>query len=516
MKRREFLGLSLAGLGLTGCQSYSLAISETSDPTNTPASVITGISSGDISPDGAVIWSRCNTPALMHVEVSADPGFGHITQFTGSAALAPTDFNAKTVVTGLLPGQTWFYRVRFESLLVPGSFSEPLYGQFKTAPVIAGDLRFCWSGDTAGQGFGVDAERGGMLTYQAMRQQEPDFFVHCGDLIYADNPIPATIDLPDGTVWHNLVTPGKSKVAETIQDFRENYYYNFLDTHFVDFHRHVATLQMWDDHEIRNNWYPGQILTDERYQEKSVSVLAEYSRRAMFDCNPIRVHTTDARRIYRKVAYGPGLDLFLLDMRTYRGPNSENLQAEAGPETTFLGAEQLQWLKAELSRSTATWKIIVADMPIGLQVKDWGTDIAENLANHDGPPLGREFEMVELLSHLKQQQINNVHFITADVHYCASHYYDPQKAQFKDFNPFWEFVSGPLHAGTFGPSKLDDTFGPQVVFHGLPDDFIQGSAPSVGYQFFGQMEISGTTGELTVSHFNRAGEQLWQITLQPA
>jgi len=31
-----------------------------------------------------------------------------------------------------------------------------------------------------------------------------------------------------------------------------------------------------------------------------------------------------------------------------------------------------------------------------------------------------------------------------------AHFYDPAKAQFTDFDAFWEFVSGPLNAGTFG------------------------------------------------------------------
>jgi phosphodiesterase/alkaline phosphatase D-like protein len=34
--------------------------------------------------------------------------------------------------------------------------------------------------------------------------------------------------------------------------------------------------------------------------------------------------------------------------------------------------------------------------------------------------------------------------LTADVHYTAAHYFDPNKAAFQDFDPFWEFVSGPI------------------------------------------------------------------------
>ncbi len=48
------------------------------------------------------------------------------------------------------------------------------------------------------------------------------------------------------------------------------------------------------------------------------------------------------------------------------------------------------------------------------------------------------------------------------MHYTAAHHYSPERATFTDFDPFWEFVSGPLAAETF-PRKdgvLDQTFGP--------------------------------------------------------
>ena len=62
------------------------------------------------------------------------------------------------------------------------------------------------------------------------------------------------------------------------------------------------------------------------------------------------------------------------------------------------------------------------------------------------------------------ERIRNVVWVTGDVHYAAAHHYDPQRARFKEFDPFWEFVAGPLHAGTFGPNDLDGTFGPELRF----------------------------------------------------
>ena len=93
----------------------------------------------------------------------------------------------------------------------------------------------------------------------------------------------------------------------------------------------------------------------------------------------------------------------------------------------------------------------------------------EAFANGDGgPPLGRELEIADLLRFIRDRRIRNVVWITGDVHYCAAHHYHPTRAKFTEFHPFWEFVAGPLHAGTFGPNTLDPTFGPEAKFNGVP------------------------------------------------
>ena len=106
-------------------------------------------------------------------------------------------------------------------------------------------------------------------------------------------------------------------------------------------------------------------------------------------------------------------------------------------------------------------------------------------------------------------------WLTADVHYTAAHYYNPDKAQFQDFEPFWEFVSGPLHAGTFGPNDLDNTFGPEVKFFKAPAPDKQNLPPSAGMQFFGHVQIEGASGQMRVTLRDRADTALWSTTLDP-
>jgi len=127
--------------------------------------------------------------------------------------------------------------------------------------------------------------------------------------------------------------------------------------------------------------------------------------------------------------------------------------------------------------------------------------------------LGREFEVADILSYIKGQRIENVVWLTADVHYCAAHFYDPSKTQFRDFDPFWEFVSGPLNAGTFGPNALDNTFGPQRVYVNAPST--PNRPPSEGLQFFGHVAIDGTTQVMAVTLKDVDDRALWSTTLEP-
>ena len=72
--------------------------------------------------------------------------------------------------------------------------------------------------------------------------------------------------------------------------------------------------------------------------------------------------------------------------------------------------------------------------------------------------------------------------------------------------PFWEFVAGPLHAGTFGPNALDNTFGPEVRFSSVPAGMKPNQPPTAGLQFFGFVRIAARTNVMTVELRNLAGE----------
>ena len=484
-----------------------------------------GVQSGDPQADGAIIWTRSDRPARLWLDWSTTASMANATRVRGPFMLEDSDYTGRLDLRGLPVGQDIFYRVVLQDLHNERVLSEPLPGHLRLPAAALGgkatrDVRFTWSGDTAGQGWGINEAWGGMKIYEQMRQVRPDFFLHCGDTIYADGPITAQVKLADGSMWNNVVTDEVSKVAESLNEFRGRYRYNLMDANVRRLAAEVPQIWQWDDHEVTNNWSDTKDLAaDKRYTEKNLPLLTARATKAFLEYAPLRrTPDVESERIYRHLPQGPLLDLFVVDMRSYRGPNSHNLQTTENEESAFMGRPQIAWLLDGLKRSKATWKVIAADMPISLHVGDGkgadGRDKWEASANgDDGAPLGREIEIARLLREIKKSNIHNVVWLTADVHYTAAHYFDPSKAQFSDFAPFWEFVSGPLNAGGFGPNKVDATFGMQVVYQKAPNEV--NAPPTNGMQFFGQVDIDAKTKAMTVTLKDLTGTALYSKALAP-
>ena len=265
MKRRAFLRSSLAA-GLGAALSPAIVRAARSLPV-----LPQGVAAGDAGPGRGIIWSRSDRPARLFVDYATTSRFDDARTVRGPAVLPSTDYTGRVVLTGLPPGQQIFYRVRLQDLGDLRSWSEPIEGTFTTALSSgARDVAIAWSADAVGQGWGLNPSFGGLRLYEAMLKAAPDLFVHCGDTIYADGPLRDEVTLDDGSVWRNLVTPAKSQVAETLDDFRGNYQYNLLDDHMRRFNAAVQQAVLWDDHEVRDNWYETRDLTqDPRYSVAS-------------------------------------------------------------------------------------------------------------------------------------------------------------------------------------------------------------------------------------------------------
>jgi alkaline phosphatase D len=285
---------------------------------------------------------------------------------------ADTDYTGKVRVR-CDRGRTVYYRVTAEDLY-GRSVSEPVTGSLRVRPARGEGFGSSGRVTSRGRGGAFNPDDGGMRIFAAMRERDPDFFICSGDT--ADASLRETVTLAEGRIWRNVVTPEKSKVAETLAEFRGQFAYNLLDEHLRAFAAAVPQVNQWDDHEVINNWYPGEVPTDDRYTEWRVDVLAARVFQEWVPLDP-------RRAVDRRLPYGPHVEVFVIDMRSYRDVNSAN----TAPGERILGERQARWLVHALAASRATWKIVAADLPIGLLVPD-GT-AWEAVANGvDGPLIG--------------------------------------------------------------------------------------------------------------------------------
>jgi alkaline phosphatase D len=212
-----------------------------------------GVQSGDVDTNSGMIWTRTDRPSRVMFEVSTTESFANSKRLAALDVLPESDFAVKRLLEDLPSDQEIFYRMVAVDLSDTNAMSEPVIGRFRTAPAARRNVRFTWSGDTAGQGWGIDDQ--GMYTYATMARHEPDFFLHSGDTIYADGPMKDEVELADGTKWINKVLiDEKRKVAETLDEYRGQWKYNLMDEHCRALNAVCPTFFQWDDHEVTNNW----------------------------------------------------------------------------------------------------------------------------------------------------------------------------------------------------------------------------------------------------------------------
>ncbi len=333
-----------------------------------------GVTAGDVDGDRAIVWSRTDRAARSDRGVRDDRivqgraprrrargARGRATSLPGSICRACRRASASSIAR------------RFRACTTSRCRASRWLGTF-TTPQAAGPLRdvtVAWTADTVGQGWGIDAAMGGMRLYETMRTAGADVFIHTGDTIYADAPLAAEVKLDDGRVWRNLVTPEKSKVAETLDEFRGNHRYNLLDEHVRRFNASLSQFVIWDDHEVLNNWYPTEVL-DRR------EPLHRAQRRAAGGAGEACVHGihADAAGPRRSGAHLPGMPLRAArrDLRVRHAQLSRAQHAEppgdAGDESVDPRRRAGRVAEAAAEGVTAAWKIIASDMPLGLTVTD--------------------------------------------------------------------------------------------------------------------------------------------------
>ncbi len=408
-----------------------------------------GAAVGEVTSTSAHVWIRTASPVKVELqwravgEASALPKGGQAVQSPWRSTVVETDpgrdLTALATLEPLTPGTVYEYRARLHETGMAGvpavKAQEMVVGQFTAAPAEQDPtgVTFVWSSDLGGQGHC----RQGAAPYSIfdrMGEERPAFAVLLGDLIYADDLCPVPPNAPGGQF-----------VAERLDQFRAKHRYQREAPALQRFLSSVPVYVTWDDHEVRNN-FSGP------YEDLTAAGL-----RAFLDYWPVRTPLGEPRRLHRQVRYGKALELFMLDTRQYRSRNSDL----DGMGKTMLGEEQREWLLQALNRSTATWKVIASSVP--LSIPKGGTLLIPGndswARGEDGTGFHQELKLV--VDVILARKIRNVVWLAGDVHFAQVNTYDPDK---DGKNDFYEFVSGPLSAGTREAVAPVSEFQPTTVF----------------------------------------------------
>lgn len=418
------------------------------------AALPNGVAAGDVSQTSAVLWGRSNTAGDLFFQYATDSAF---TQNVGSSFKTVNDplEPVKWDVSGLSADTTYYYRAT-------DSVGAVASGQFKTAAAL---------GNTTGLRFGVSGDwRGELLPYPAVKnasQRNLDFFVAMGDTIYGDVASNAN---------------GGQQQAQSLADYRnkhaEVYSAKGGMNGLADLRQSTAVFATIDDHEVTNDFAGGaDVSTDARFSANPAgtrindSTLYNNGIQAFQEYNPLRNETYGATgdprtagevKLYRNRTFGNDAALMVLDARSFRDKELDDAnplsQASVGgflansfdPSRTMLGKQQVADLKADLlsaEKNNVTWKFIAVPEPMqNLGVVGAGDRFE-----------GYAAERTEILKFIDDHKIDNVVFLSADIHGTLVNNLTYQ------LTPFGQQKATNAFEITTGSVAYDAPFGPTVA-----------------------------------------------------
>jgi len=367
-----------------------------------------GVASGDPLPDAVVIWTRitptADQPIDVNWEMATDTAFANITASGMYTTDIDRDYTVKLDVAGLNAATTYYYR--FSAL---GGTS--ITGRTRTAPAGNSEhLKFAVASCNNYQSgyfsaFGRLAER-----------NDIDAVLHLGDFIYEYQT--------GGYGYTEEVGRGHQPDHEILglSDYRIRYSYYRLDDDLRRAMQQHPFILIWDDHEVANDaWLNGA--NNHTDNEGDYADRKSAATQALFEWVPIRDNATQT--VYRSFSYGNMADVIMLDTRhEARAEQVDTLEDPTltDPDRYLLGPEQMQWFKDGLTNSTATWKVVGNQIVFAqLFVEELDAAFFDGarhlfLDTWYGYPTKRE----EVINHIVDNDIDNIVFLTGDVHISLS------------------------------------------------------------------------------------------------
>ena len=317
-----------------------------------------------------------------------------------SAVSADDDFTHQFRLSGLKPN------TRYECIVdarIPdaGVPTHQVRGTFRTAPSPEVPTAVTFAVVTGQEFWRRDDDVSGHKIYPVMEALDPHFFVHTGDVVYLDKAGPWSVNVAQARhKWHRMYALPYQRA----------------------FHNKVSSYFLRDDHETwQNDCWPtmdNNKMGELTYAD-GVNIFFE------------QVPGPDREKPYRTIRWGKDLQIWLVEGRDYRSPNTD----PDGPGKTIWGAEQMAWFKETVRQSDAAFRVLISPTPVvGPDRKQGKND------NHSNEAFAHEGN--ELRDFMASQK--NMVVLCGDRHW--------QYASIDPKTGLREYCSGPtsdLHAGGF-------------------------------------------------------------------
>ena len=382
-----------------------------------------GVASGDPLADRVMLWTHVTAASAVPVggvsvgEVSVewmiarDERLRDVVASGTAEAVPDADGTVHVDATGLDPGTT--YHFGFRAL----GESSPI-GRTRTLPDPAEHLRVAMVSC-------AKFNAGFFNAYSRIAQRaDLDFLLHLGDYIYEASNTPPKSQTPGADIGRPF-DPLHECVS--LSDYRTRYRQYRLDPDVQQLHAAHPVIATLDDHELADGaWRDGA--AEHRPEYGPWAQRRANALRAREEWLPVRrVDPADPERVWRRVPIGGLADLFLIDTRSRRDePVSE--PAMSDPARTALGAEQREWLFAELAASRAQWRLLANPSVMG---QTWNPVVPDDVRNGlrkvkliaddmQGPDFdqwdGYPAERDALFDHVIDHEMNNLVVLSGDVH----------------------------------------------------------------------------------------------------
>jgi alkaline phosphatase D len=366
-----------------------------------------GVMSGDPAPGAVTLWTRLDdaqAPRLrVRLDVARDADFRNVVLSRDVPVTALRDHTAKIRVGGLAADERYFFRFRTRT-------TQSDVGRTQTAPPADSrrpvTIAYFSCQDFSSGWYGV---------YRAMLDADPDVVICGGDYIYDR----IYTESGYGGVREDTAGAGPDSVATTIDQYRAKYRLYRTDPDLRELHRLVPFVPQWDDHEVTDNYVATLATGDELLPADDGEDADAFNRprvlsgwRAWHEYMPAQ-RFAGSYRTFRRLRFGRTVDLLMLDSRAGRADQpcgGGSFVRCPDPGGTYLGAEQLGFLRDGLAASDATWKVI------GNQQMFMPLNVAGDVQVEVDSWNGYKGERDAIAAFLAQRRIQDVVFLTGDIH----------------------------------------------------------------------------------------------------